>query len=109
MLCSYGCGNIATYQFKNGKWCCLKNHRQCPAVKHKVSQSIKDLHESGLYEENKSYEKIKCDYCDKLITRYLINKHKKSCYMNPKNIKYCKVCGKIVKDSITCSLKCRYE
>jgi len=38
MLCDYGCGQDAAYQFKNGKWCCkdhwarcsnmIENHRQ---------------------------------------------------------------------------------
>jgi hypothetical protein len=43
-LCSYGCGNIATFQFKNGKWCCCKNFNSCP------NQIIKT--------KEKTYEKI---------------------------------------------------
>ena len=33
MICEYGCGQEANHQFKNGKWCCSKNHFQCEAVK----------------------------------------------------------------------------
>jgi hypothetical protein len=33
MLCDYGCGQEAKYQFKNGKWCCSKKTSSCPALK----------------------------------------------------------------------------
>jgi len=29
-LCCYGCGQIATHQFKNGKWCCSISWQLCP-------------------------------------------------------------------------------
>jgi len=29
------CGNLAIHQFKNGNWCCNKNHRKCPINKKK--------------------------------------------------------------------------
>lgn len=29
ILCNYGCGQEAKYQFKNGKWCCSCNYQQC--------------------------------------------------------------------------------
>ena len=35
MLCSYGCGKEAIYQFKNGKWCCNKNKQACNSLKRK--------------------------------------------------------------------------
>ncbi len=40
-LCSYGCGQIAKYQYKNGKWCCSKNWEKCPAVCKKTSERMK--------------------------------------------------------------------
>lgn len=39
-LCDYGCGQLAKYQFKNGKFCCHKISAQCPAVKEKLSQTV---------------------------------------------------------------------
>ncbi|MHA1700707.1 MAG: hypothetical protein ACTSWK_00420 [Promethearchaeota archaeon] len=30
-ICDYGCGQEATYQFKNGKWCCSESVNKCPA------------------------------------------------------------------------------
>lgn len=30
--CFYGCGKDATYQFKNGKWCCSKSRNSCSEV-----------------------------------------------------------------------------
>jgi hypothetical protein len=32
MLCDYGCGKQALYQFKNGKWCCSKSRNSCKEV-----------------------------------------------------------------------------
>lgn len=29
-ICDYGCGQLAKYQFKNGKWCCNKIVNSCP-------------------------------------------------------------------------------
>jgi len=37
MLCEYGCGQKATYQFKNGKWCCSESINSCPESKRKNS------------------------------------------------------------------------
>ena len=39
MLCDYGCGRKAKYQFKNGKWCCSASNNSCPEVQKKVSKS----------------------------------------------------------------------
>jgi len=39
MLCDYGCGQEAKYQFKNGNWCCSKSHQSCPMVRKKFSES----------------------------------------------------------------------
>ena len=33
ILCDYGCGREAKYQFKNGKWCCSKSKNSCPKMK----------------------------------------------------------------------------
>ena len=52
---------------------------------------------------------MNCKYCNRNIHISQIRKHEKSCYLNPKNIKYCPVCGKIVKNfnrSNTCSRNC---
>ena len=35
MLCDYGCGQEATTQFKNGKWCCSEFYTKCPALRKK--------------------------------------------------------------------------
>jgi len=44
-LCDYGCGQKATYQLKNGKWCCCKFWQRCPTksiIGHIVSKETKD-------------------------------------------------------------------
>ena len=33
MLCSYGCGQEAVYQFGNGKWCCSEYYMSCKNMK----------------------------------------------------------------------------
>ena len=71
MICEYGCGQEAKYQFKNGKWCCSKNHRQCPEIKKKM----------GLYRRGSKYKKHRkpiklndnnflCDYGCKKVAKY---------------------------------------
>ncbi len=42
MLCYYGCGQKAIYQFKNGKWCCSKVPQQCPYLCKKNSERQKN-------------------------------------------------------------------
>jgi hypothetical protein len=36
MLCDYGCGQEAKYQFKNGKWCCEQHRTKCPKIRESV-------------------------------------------------------------------------
>lgn len=33
ILCEYGCGKIATYRFKNGKYCCSESVSRCDEIK----------------------------------------------------------------------------
>ena len=37
MICQYGCGKEAKYQFKNGNWCCSSHWLKCEGQKNKVS------------------------------------------------------------------------
>lgn len=39
-ICDYGCGQLAKYKFKNGKYCCHKISAQCPAVKEKLARTV---------------------------------------------------------------------
>jgi len=41
ILCDYGCGREAKYQFKNGKWCCENHYSKCLKVREKSSKSHK--------------------------------------------------------------------
>lgn len=40
MLCNYGCGQEAKYQFKNGKWCCSRNHQSCIVLRKNNSKAL---------------------------------------------------------------------
>ena len=37
MICEYGCGKEAKYQFKNGKWCCSSHYLKCPNYRNKFT------------------------------------------------------------------------
>jgi hypothetical protein len=60
-LCDYGCGQEAKYPFKNGKWCCSKNHTQCPTKRKesslrmiKIRENQNSVFNSILYKKKKS-------------------------------------------------------
>ena len=40
-LCDFGCGRVATHQFKNGKFCCEKITAKCPEIRRINSEKIK--------------------------------------------------------------------
>jgi len=42
ILCFYGCGQEAKYQFKNNKWCCSQNKSSCPEIIKKTCHKGKD-------------------------------------------------------------------
>jgi len=46
-LCDYGCGQEASFQLKNGKWCCSKSSNSCPSMKARNSKSTKERHQRG--------------------------------------------------------------
>ena len=46
-VCVY-CGQPASFQFKNGKWCCSHSMSSCPANKKRISQIVKTLHAKQL-------------------------------------------------------------
>jgi len=35
-ICDYGCGQLANYKFKNGKYCCLLHSNKCSMVRQKM-------------------------------------------------------------------------
>jgi hypothetical protein len=37
LVCDYGCGRVAQYQFRNGRVCCSKGTSSCPAMRRKNS------------------------------------------------------------------------
>lgn len=48
-ICDYGCGQIATFQMINGKWCCKKRPGGCPAIVKKQIKSFKKSIVTGKY------------------------------------------------------------
>ncbi len=71
MLCEYGCGQKATYQFKNGKWCCSKSHNKCPFMIN--IQSLNKIGKNNPFYNKKHSIKNKENYHKNMLG----NNHKK--------------------------------
>ena len=63
-LCDYGCGQEATHQLGNGKWCCSKKFQGCSVVKKKRHEKPnKKSNKLNPYARNKKKEKPEfCEY-----------------------------------------------
>ena len=106
MLCEYGCGNEAKYQLKNGRNICCKSPNSCPVIRKKNSEKTKTTNSFSI---NANQIKMNCTWCKRTTSKSAINRHEKSCYLNPVNLKICPVCGDPIKDyknNTTCSSKC---
>ena len=86
-ICDYGCGKEAIQQFKNGKWCCSKNHKSCSNLTYPTKNNI---------------GKTECPYCKNLFANNRIKQHMIVC------IKYnkCLQCGKETKNPKFCNASC---
>ncbi len=84
-LCEYGCGREATYQFKNGKWCCESSWNKCPSLrkinskKNKAKKKTK-LHCKKISDslKNRTLLSIHGDYKANIIRKKLSVKAKRS-------------------------------
>jgi len=77
MLCEYGCGREANYQFKNNKWCCSKYPSSCTSVKAKINRNGQN---NGMYGKKHSEEtlnKIKNSVINTLSKKEVRDKIKK--------------------------------
>lgn len=58
MYCSYGCGKIGKYKFKNGKLCCSNSQNKCE-TKRKIGEKNKGNKRLDLLQYNKKHKKTK--------------------------------------------------
>lgn len=73
-LCIY-CQQEAHYQFKNGKWCCSKNHINCPVVKTRQKESLHTHADIGVQIQHKSLNlPYICAYCGSAANYQLKNR-----------------------------------
>lgn len=101
MLCKYGCGNEGKFQLKSGEWICQDSFNKCPVNRAKNSK--------GGLAKPKLTKRVNCIYCNESRMPWTIYKHENDCYLNPKNLRICEVCGKPIKDykhGKTCSHIC---
>lgn len=106
MKCEYGCEKEAKYQFKNGRWCCSKFSSSCP---HQRLLNSKRKKENYRFTVRSNSIKKECKHCNKKIASCSLKRHEEWCYLNPKNLKTCPVCGKPIKNyktSVTCGYSC---
>lgn len=92
-ICDYGCGKVAKYKFKNGKYCCENDYRKCKGFidKKVFKEKINPL---AISIENNS--NIICEYGCEELARYKF-----------KNGKYC--CSESVTKCPTVSRKMTLE
>ena len=94
-ICVY-CGGEASYQFKNGNWCCCNNVAKCPASRNKIRTSRIGTHHSSDWRHSISeglrksaiFEKKEiriCSFCGekRFTSKSGISCHERYCKMNP--------------------------
>jgi hypothetical protein len=77
-LCDYGCGELARYIFKNGKYCCGSNFVKCPAKKEK-NKGINIGKKLPKYEKICNPENKLCDYGCGQIAKFQLKNGKLCC------------------------------
>lgn len=89
-LCYYGCGKEATFQFKNGKYCCSRNQSMCSSIKLKSKPKRNSFlgkkHTKESIEKNRSANKLYWNNHPKLkeIKRKYMNEN--SIYLNKRRV-----------------------
>jgi len=63
-LCSYGCGKVAQYKYKNGKLCCSISKNKCSSMRRKNSDGI---NKNGIWNKGLTKE------TDKSVLKYSIS------------------------------------
>jgi hypothetical protein len=78
ILCDYGCGQIAKFQFRNGRYCCGSNSAKCPSEIIKISNGRKGIKKpKAKIIENP--DGIICDYGCGQIAKYHFANDKYCC------------------------------
>ena len=71
--CDYGCGQVASYMLKNGKYCCNQYPQQCPNIRVKNSSGVKAAHKKGIMWNETNAEQNRASLLKGLDT------HRKNC------------------------------
>lgn len=61
-LCSFGCGQIAKYVYKNGSFCCQDDWHRCHGEQYR-SKQYND------YTNNKEHEQERIDHFEKMVIK----------------------------------------
>jgi len=77
MKCEYGCGQEATYQFKNGKWCCSTDFKKCSNMRKKYSRE----------KSKEELEKIGSKNAGKIVSKVTRERLKRNCSFSRKTVK----------------------
>lgn len=71
-LCKYGCGTAATFQLKNGEFCCSSHTSKCPSIKQKNSEGGKASHRNP---DRISAKDVYLNLPEEIKTRMVWNKN----------------------------------
>lgn len=102
--------DINQYQNADGTYTSPSNGRIYMSKKSFISHlSFRKTDKTHTW-SNYNREKVNCQFCGDLRQKSNIKRHELYCYLNPKNITYCKVCLKPIKNfktnKATCSRSC---
>jgi len=80
MLCEYGCGNVANFKLRNGKYCCENHHNKCPAIRQKNSEGLKKAYKEGKLNAKEIYKNKSQSAKERM------NWNKNKCLIDLKNV-----------------------
>jgi hypothetical protein len=80
-LCDYGCGQIARFKLKSGRYCCSDNAKRCQSERDKASRSLKNKKKPE-YEKIENPENKLCDYGCGQIAKYQFGNGRYCCSDN---------------------------
>lgn len=76
LICDFGCGQVAKYKFKNGKYCCSEMINSCDSVRKRMSISMVGKTSKGIPIEN---SEILCEFGCNQIAKYKFKLGKYCC------------------------------
>lgn len=81
-LCSYGCGRIAKFILKNGKFCCENIYNKCPEVRKKNRIGVLKAYKNGKLNAKENYQNLPQETKNRMAWA------RGKCLIKPEDLKY---------------------